>query len=66
MSNIKNHYFDDLPEVEDNGMADYQMEQDQQLGKDDGKQIFNTAQHQRFGTHREERKVFLPLMVVGG
>jgi len=65
MSKIKNHYFDDLLEESDNGMADYQMHYDQ-LGKDDGKQIFNTAQHQRFGTHREERKVFLPLMVVGG
>jgi len=34
MSKIKNHYFDDLLEESDNGMADYQMYHDQ-LGKDD-------------------------------
>ena len=65
MSKIKNHHFDDLLEVDDNGMADYQMEHDQQLGKDDGKQIFNTTQHQRIGTHREKGKILLPVLVVG-
>lgn len=29
MSKIKNHYFDELLEVDDNGMADYQMYYDQ-------------------------------------
>jgi type III secretory pathway component EscR len=65
MSKIKNHHFDDLQEVDDNGMANYQMYYDQ-LGKENEKQIFSTAQHKRIGTHREEGKVFLPLMVVGG
>ncbi len=56
MSKIKDFYFEKLTQETDDGIADYQMEQDQQLGKDDERLQSNQRSIGRTGAARNQQE----------